>query len=126
MTYDALPIEVRRANWGWFGPAWPSGICYDDDGRLIEEMRKPFPIGELCLWCDDPFDETAGDSGQATPYMDGIRHVHKECQLRQVTGPVAHLEGRCSCHGGTYEVTGATAREDALAVWAWVQEHGIR
>jgi hypothetical protein len=131
-TYDRMPIEARRANWGWFGPPWPSGICYDeeDGGRLTEEMRKPFPAGESCLYCETPFDEAAGDNGQAMPRATAggvveIRHIHKECGLRSVLGPVAHLEGRCSCHGGDeHDAPGRTVREEALTVWAWVQAHG--
>jgi hypothetical protein len=124
MTYDTLPIEIRRANYGWFGPAWLSGVCYDDDGRLIEEMRKPFPVGESCLYCDEPFDEAAGDNGQATPCLRAdrtvtIAHAHKECTLRQVTGSVACMEGHHR------HETGQTRRQEALAAWAWVQEHGI-
>jgi hypothetical protein len=118
-----IPIEVRRANWGWFGEPWPSGICYDDDGRLIEETRKPFPDDESCLYCGEPFDEAAGDSGQAMPFTRGgvmaeIVHVHKECMLREVTGSVACLEGHHR------HDTGQSRRQEALAAWAWVQEHG--
>ena len=121
--HDELPVEVRRINWGWFGEPWPSGICYGDDGRLLEEMRKPFPAGENCLYCEEPFNEAAGDSGQAMPLVkaDGspeVRHVHKECGLRSVTGSVACLEGHHR------HDTGQTRRQEALAAWAWVQEHG--
>jgi hypothetical protein len=120
--YDDLPIEIRRANWGWFGEPWPSGVCYEDD-RLIEEMRKPFPAGESCLYCGEPFDEAAGDSGQAMPFGSGngkarIIHVHKECMLREVTGSVACLEGHHR------HDTGQTRRQEALAAWTWVREHG--
>lgn len=131
--YDDLPVEVRRANWGWFGQPWPSGICYGDDGRLLEEMRKSFPTGERCLYCDQVFDEVAGDSGQAMPLplplrpkAPQIRHVHMECLLRQVLGPVAHLEGRCTCYGGSdHDEPRMGLRGEALAVWAWVRVHGI-
>lgn len=119
--FDDLPIEVRRANWGWFGDPWWSYVCYDEDGRLIEEMRKPFPAGESCLLCETEFDEAAGDSGQAMPAVTvagtGIRHVHKECQLMNVVGGLAHLEGRCSCYGGDGGTPGMTLRQEALEVW---------
>ena len=122
--YDDIPPEVRRANWGWFGQPWPSGICYDDGGHLIAGMRKPFPAGENCLHCDEPLDEAAGDSGQAMPYHAGtctsIRHVHKECMMREVVGSVACLEGHHN------HDTGQTRRQEALAAWAWVQQHGAR
>jgi hypothetical protein len=121
--YDDLPAGVRRENWGWFGEPWPSGICYDEAGRLIDEMRKPFPAGEDCLYCAELFDEAGGDSGQAMPFgrADGsvsVVHVHKECALREVTGSVACLEGHHR------HETGLTRRQEALAVWAWVQQHG--
>jgi len=125
---DDIPADVRRANWGWFGEPWLSGICYDDDGRLIEEMRKPCPVGEKCLHCHEPFVE--GDSGKATPFIarhrePEIRHSHKECWLREGLGSLAHLERRCPCYGGTdHETSGLTARQEAVAVWDWVQAHG--
>ena len=121
--YDDIQIEVRRESQGWFGEPWPSGICYAEDGRLIEEMCKPFPSGENCLHCDEPFSEEAGDSGQAMPCVkaDGttkIRHVHKECQFREVAGPLAHHERTCRCYGGeTSETPGMTRRQEALEVW---------
>jgi hypothetical protein len=119
--YDDPPIEVRRERGGWFGPPWWSFICYDEAGKLIEEMRKPFPAGESCLLCDEPFDEAAGDSGQATVDVttEGarIRHVHKECQFRSVAGGLAHHEGRCRCHGGSTETPGMTLREESVEVW---------
>lgn len=126
-VYDDLPIEVCRHNWGWFGKPWPSGTCYDDDGRLIEEMRKDFPEGENCLWCQTPFVE--GDRGTAMPSMGlgEVNHVHRECQLRMVVGSMDHLNGLCSCYGGPrdHERVGPDARQDALAVWEWVLNHGV-
>lgn len=124
--WDDIPIEVRRANWGWFGEPWLSGVCYDDDGRLKEEMRKPFPAGESCLYCTEAFAD--GDSGQAMPMCladgtAGIRHVHKECMLREVVGSMAHLGHRCSCYGGNAH---GTSREDAIEVWEWVKQHGAK
>lgn len=127
--YDDLPIDVRRANWGWFGAPWPSVICYEEDGRLIEEMRKPFPVGEACLYCNEVFDEAAGDSGKAIPFMGTaaprVIHVHKECALREVVGSLAHLQGHCACQKGSADPSLQTSRQDALAVWEWVQQHGI-
>lgn len=110
--YDNLPIETRRLNWGWWGEPWPSGVCYDDDGRLREEMRKPFPAGENCLYCTEPI--VPGDSGQAMPCISrspSIRHVHKECGLRMVTGSVSCMTGQHN------HDTGQTYRQEALAAW---------
>jgi hypothetical protein len=129
--YDDLPIEVRRANWGWFGPPWWSYVCYDEAGQLIEEMRKPFPYGERCMHCDEVLDEVAGDGGQAFPCQTtegaSIRHAHKECAMRQGVGGLAHLQGRCRCFGGTDDESeqDMTARQEAQAVWAWVKLHGV-
>lgn len=122
MTFDDLPIEVRRDAWGRFGPPWWSYVCYDEAGKLIEEMRKVFPAGESCLYCGEVFDEAAGDSGQAVPAVttEGTRiaHVHKECQFRQVMGGLAHHEKRCHCYGGDGDGTlGMTLREEAVEVW---------
>ncbi len=120
--YDRIPIETRRENFGWFGEPWWSYVCFDESGRLIEEMRKPFPTGESCLYCREQFDEAAGDSGTATVAVttEGttIRHVHKECQFRQVAGGLAHQEHRCHCYGGDGNGTqGMTLRQEALEVW---------
>jgi hypothetical protein len=119
-----MPAEVRRQRHVWFGDPWPSGICYDDDGRLLEDMRIPVPAGETCPQCEDPIG--AADRGQAMPYPDGIRYVHRECLFRQVMGPLAHLQKRCRCYGGTSSATpGLSRREEAIAVWNWVMTHGI-
>jgi hypothetical protein len=122
MPYDSLPADVRREAFGWFGEPWPSGICYDDDGHLLGEMRKAFPAGESCLFCGERFDEAAGDSGKAMPHAGpegkpAVCHVHKECMFMNVAGSLAHHEGRCRCHGGTTETPGMTYRQEALEVW---------
>jgi hypothetical protein len=118
-SYDDLPVKVRRLNSGWFGEPWPSGICYDDDGRLIEEMRIEAPCGELCLFCDTPI--VAGDQGTAMPHLGPtptIRHVHKECILRMVLGSV-------SCATGEHQHdTRLTYRQEALELWDWVKLNG--
>lgn len=111
--YDDIPAEARRDAHGWFGEAWDSGVCFDDDGSLREDMRKAFPVGESCLLCGEQFDEAAGDSGQAI----GSGHVHKECIFMNVVGPLAHHEGRCRCHGGTTGTPGMTLRQEAVEVW---------
>ena len=112
----------------WFGEPWPGYICYDEDGRLIEEWRVPFPGGQACLFCTEVFHP--GDSGEVTTAVtaDGTAreaYVHKECMLRNVAGSVAHLEGRCICRGGRPGSEPVrTLREDALATWAWIQARG--
>lgn len=128
--YENIPLEVRRHNWGWFGAPWPSGICEKDDepGVYDYDMQKPTPVGERCIGCDEEFVE--GDQGTAIPSMeeDGVarvRHQHRECGLRAVMGPLAHLEKRCRCFGGPGNDTpGLTAREEAVAVWNHWTTHG--
>jgi hypothetical protein len=113
---------------GWFGPPWPSGVCYHDDGRLNTAMRKDFPTGESCAYCGVLLDEAAGDAGIALPagLGDGVRitHVHKECVARMTIGGVAHLQRRCSCYGGAGDHEVADKRAEALEVWDWIQQHG--
>lgn len=112
----------------WFGDPWWGYVCYDDDGRLMEENRVPFPEGQPCLLCGEAF--APGDSGEMTVAFtaDGAAreaYIHKECMMRSVVGSVAHLEGRCICHGGEPgSAPVRTLREDALATWAWIQAKG--
>jgi hypothetical protein len=122
--------QRRRENHGWFGTPWWSWVCYDENGQLNTAMRKAFPAGESCGYCEVAFDEAAGDGGTAMPFghADGnwtLRHVHKECSFRQVAGGLAHHQKRCHCYGGEGEGTpGMSLREEAVAVWALVAKQG--
>ena len=125
--YDDIPIEVRRESQGWFGEPWPSGVCYGD-GRLIEEMRKPVPAGEKCIGCDEVIQP--GDQGKtcgAIQLGGELRpaHMHKECLLRDVLGPLAHIEGRCHHYGGD-ATPGMTVRQEALEIWRRMEEGTLR
>jgi hypothetical protein len=103
-----MDLNKLRTNWGWFGKPWPSGICYDDDDRLKTEMNKEFPTGESCIFCEQMFDEEAGDSGQAMPSADGhVDHIHKECLFLCVAGPMRL----------GIQVLMLSKREAALEVW---------
>lgn len=117
--YDDIPIEVRRDRSGWFGEPWWSYVCYDETGKLIEDMRKPFPAGESCLLCGEQLDEAAGDSGKAMPgpAAGQVSHAHKECLLMTTVGSLAHHEGHCHCQGGDGHVPGMTHRQEAVEVW---------
>jgi len=118
--FDNMPLEVRRHNFGWWGEPWWSYICYDEDGALLEEMRKPFPAGESCLSCGHVFEE--GDSGKSMPAVtaEGTRivNIHKECALRDVMGSVTCLRGEHD-----HESVG-DRRADALAVWDMLSHAG--
>lgn len=138
--YDNMPVEVRRANWGWFGEPWPSGICLKTDPETGEEihpwewnydMRVDTPLGVECTWCSEQVVE--GDRGQMIPSLGAkgayqIGAQHRECGLRMVLGSYKHLTGNCpgdgSCHSEPDE--GMSLREDAIAVWDWVQVHGVQ
>jgi hypothetical protein len=130
MVVDESDTDQVREHFGWFGTPWMSYVCYDTHGRLLTEVRKQVPVGELCVHCEEKIAED--DSGKATPYVRGdgtteTRHVHKECLMRMAVGSMAHLLKRCSCFGGEApeDQTGMTLRQEALAVWEWVEEHGI-
>lgn len=97
----------------WFGEPWPSGICYDDEGRLLSANRVDYPLGRSCGECETRFG--LRDSGVRIPGHDGTVWLHKECLLRVTLGCAAHLEGRPHDHT-------VSVREDALAVWEWVRE----
>ena len=119
-------LAIRKELHGWFGEPWDSSVCYDD-GHLLTELRIDVPLGQECLGCGERF--AATDSGTAIPVVTAsgaeMHYEHRECALRQEVGSLAHLEGRCACRGGTAGDEGRSRREEALRVWAWVQEHGM-
>lgn len=105
-------------------------------GTRIPKGTTPIktPVGEICLYCEEAVEE--GDSGEIMPFgqLGEDRKtmsfttvaVHQECALRQVVGSIGHLKKQCSCYGGTeHDDLGMTRHEAALAVRAWVAEHGV-
>lgn len=87
------------------------------------------PVGEPCLWCEEPIEE--GDNGFVTPYIgeseSSLRAWHKACWQRQSMGGLNHIEGRCTCQGGTEppDPPELTKREAAVAaVAAYERTHG--
>lgn len=78
----------------WFGP---DHLPPFDDGDLV---RAPAPIGERCVWCDEPILE--GEYGFLVPHVESAgsareRPHHNECLARQMLGSVAHQLGLCTC-----------------------------
>jgi hypothetical protein len=73
---------------------------------------------ENCDWCDEPVLAGEQHQGFRTP-------MHFECGMRQATGSVGHILGRCSCfHGPTRweDPPKMTRREGARAAFAlWMQ-----
>lgn len=92
----------------WFGPS-----C---NGASRDEVSTP--EGELCAWCGEPV--AKGDQGVELPHHDGstwsYRPWHEECLMRSLIGSMAHIEGRCSCFGGTDEPA-VNKREEAKKVY---------
>ena len=100
----------------FFGQRW--------DAPAFDEAREvPTPVGEVCLFCEEPV--SAGDSGTHMAYVGaegpGVRAVHIECFLRQSLGSLSHLTLRCSCYGGT-EHEGHD-RDSARQVKKWLEDH---
>lgn len=99
----------------WFGVSWGAPVC--DPGDQVE-----VPFGAQCLHCLELIDED--DSGFV--YVNGPV-AHRNCGIRMVVGGVNHVEGRCTCCGGTDppDPPGITPREAArLAVEAFWRKHG--
>lgn len=48
---------------------------------------------------------------------------HLECEIRSIIGDVPHLEGQCSCYGGT-EHDERPYREGAKAALQWLIDNG--
>ena len=101
----------------YFGERWGAPI-------LEGFLQVPTPIGEPCMFCVEPFVD--GDQGlylhseRCTPGPCGRgRPTHRECFVRSIVGGIAHLEGRCTCCGGTVDPDdGLGWRESARRVLA--------
>ncbi len=82
------------------------------------------PVGQPCLHCAEPIID--GDSGVIVPFIRSRTEAteepyHVDCWLRQTIGGLAHVEGRCSCHGGSVDpddAPGMTLRQSASAAVA--------
>ena len=108
----------------WFGEPWPSRrlrapICECDAHQV------PTPVGDLCLLCDESVDED--DQGVMTMFVTaegtaaGPRPIHIECQTRNTVGNLHHLLGHCTHIGECNEMSTQTFRQEALAVWAYLE-----
>lgn len=77
-----------------------------------------------CPLCDETVDPEA--QGQAIGTPEGLRFAHRECLLREVLGGIGHLTDHARwCNGEHDPDGGSSRRESALAVDAWVHEHGV-
>jgi hypothetical protein len=107
----------------FFGERW------DAPQLDYNTVQVDAPVGRACLHCGEPVE--AGDRGLMRLTMRGTREnpvatqepAHMECDLRMGLGSLAHMEGRCRCCTGIdSEPSSWTAREEALAVLAHVNQ----
>jgi hypothetical protein len=90
----------------------------------------PTPVGQPCLWCEEPIQE--GDKGVTMPHYGtdtcgGVKEMphHIECMLRQTVGSVGHQNGTCWCFNKINPVDdppGMTKRQAAIAAYKLFQE----
>lgn len=83
-------------------------------------MRQ-YHVGPMiaCMFCGEPVLAT----DKVSPAVVRGQHVHWECGLRRVVGGLNHLNGQCTCCGGTLppDPEGVTRREAArMAAQAWI------
>jgi hypothetical protein len=79
----------------------------------------------ICQLCHEPI--TADD--RIGPYRIDLQPIHWECGLRSVVGGLNHLNGLCTCCGGTLppDPEGMTRREAArAAAQAWIARNPIK
>lgn len=92
----------------------------DDAPRWLFWRGDPQPCG----WCEEPVQPES--VAEMVSHWDGtegaLRPWHRECRVRSVLGGVNHLQGRCTCCGGTEppDPPELTRREAALAAFRHV------
>jgi hypothetical protein len=87
-------------------------------------MSNPLRTAK-CLYCSEPVLE----SDRIGPYPVNGEPVHWECGLRCVVGGLNHLNGQCSCCGGTLppDPEGCTRREAArMAAQVWIARNPLK
>jgi hypothetical protein len=97
----------------------------DDGPPWFAWTEEPQPCG----WCEEPVQ--SGDLVELTTHWDGERPArrpwHRACRIRSVLGGLNHLQGRCTCCGGTEppDPPELSRRAAALAAVAWMQDHVV-
>jgi len=112
----------------WFGAPWPrddyrAPVCEDD------RLRIRVPVGRECYLCGTPFISTDRGTAMAGLKVDGpaeVMFAHIECTMRNTQGCYDLVST-----GGTWTPGHVCSgpddyREDALRVWAWIQDHPWR
>jgi len=102
-----------------FGPMRYQGRLWDApafDDAVQQDLTE-----HVCIMCTGEIEPD--DNACLTPVG---QYFHLECWLRPVMGSIAHLEGRCSCFGGTddhFEGEQLPYRDDARATLQWLIDH---
>lgn len=83
----------------------------------------------VCLFCDESI--VAGDdlARNLIGTEKGPRLAHEECAVRSIIGGVNHLQGNCTCCGGTMppDPPGLTPRQAARAAYdVWMRKRTCR
>jgi len=77
-----------------------------------------------CPLCQTQIDPAADNV--PIQMLDGIRHAHRECMMRNVMGGIGHLTNHAYWCTQMHDPDGGmTPRESALAVDAWIEAHGV-
>lgn len=119
------PLNGWQLESAFFGEPWPSDVC--ETGR-----RTQVPAGENCFLCGTVI--LVGHQGTWVGAQSRVLHspvhrpAHRECMARQLVGSIEHLTGRCQCEppqglSGAGSPPMGTYRENALLVWAFLEEH---
>lgn len=106
----------------YFGDRWDAPLFDDIDATQVDT-----PVGVKCSLCAETVID--GDCGFLRAHIAAdhaweYRPQHRECELANVVGALAHVQGRCRYVGHCNELMaaeGRSRREDALAVWAHVR-----
>ena len=84
----------------------------------------------LCLWCGESISGDEFDNARRVEYHSAdehrIRYLHYECGLRSVIGSLAHIQGRCSCYGGSEDDPPGMSKRQAAraALEAYLRRQG--
>lgn len=85
-------------------------------------MSHVHEIPEECVYCDEP---VRGEAGALVHTMEGPRHTHWKCGLREVVGGIGHLIAHDYwCVQRHDPDAGLTRFQSAQLVFTWVSVVG--
>lgn len=94
----------------------PEDVTHRYCGKCHRFHERLPPEAPVCYWCKEPV--LPHEARAPIPHQ----IAHWECGLRAVVGGLNHLNGQCSCCGGTLppDPEGVSRREAArMAAQAW-------